>query len=326
MDKKVRMMNWQTNTPSSNPLLIKHKYSWHYVWKEHLGGWYTTVCAAAIIGLTALIILFIAFKGLTGFFGQHPLSLKELLTSIQWLPDTSPQDGGPKFGILIFMLGSISVSFLALLFSVPLAIASSILISEIAPTVGERFLRPCLELFSGIPSVVYGWVGLSVLVPFIRNNVGGLGFSLLAGGLVLSIMILPTITTLSIDALKALPGSYREGSLSLGATRWQTIRMLLLPAAKARIGIAITLGLARAFGEALAVQMVIGNSIRIPKSLLESTSTLTSIITMDMGNTVMGSAWNNALWAMALILLMITFGFILIIRTLGTGESGRNLN
>jgi len=161
---------------------------------------------------------------------------------------------------------------------------------------------------------------LSLLVPWIRIHFGGLGFSLLAGSLVLALMILPTITTLATDALVALPDSYREGSYALGATRWQTIYRILIPAARSRILIGVTLGITRAFGEALAVQMVIGNTIRIPDSLLNPMCTLTSIITMDMGNTVMGSAWNNALWSMALLLLLITFGLILLIKKLGNQD------
>jgi phosphate transport system permease protein len=133
-------------------------------------------------------------------------------------------------------------------------------------------------------------------------------------------MIFPTITSLSADTLRSLPGDYKEASYALGATRWQTIRRVLLPAATPGILTGVVLGLARAFGEALAVQMVIGNSIRIPKSLLDPTVNLTSIITMDMGNTVSGEPWNNALWSMALFLLLISFVFIVIIHKIGAKE------
>jgi phosphate transport system permease protein len=180
---------------------------------------------------------------------------------------------------------------------------------------------PAIELFVGIPSVVYGWIGLSVLVPFIRKGVGGLGFSVLAGGIVLTIMIFPTIASIAADTLRVLPIEYREASYALGATRWQTIRKALLPAAMPGILTGVILGLARAFGEALAVQMVIGNSIRFPGGILDSTTTLTSIITMDMGNTIQGSVWNNALWSMALLLLLISFVFILLIRKISSRGS-----
>lgn len=154
-------------------------------------------------------------------------------------------------------------------------------------------------------------------MPFIREYFGGLGFSVLAGGLVLALMIFPTITTITADTMRTLPGSYKEASLGLGATRWQTVRLILLPSAVPGILTGVVLGLARAFGEALAVQMVIGNSIRMAGSLLQPTTNLTSIMTMDMGNTVMGTLWNNALWSMALLLMMISFTFILLIRRIG---------
>jgi phosphate transport system permease protein len=300
---------------------LRQKPFFQYFFKERLGRIYAWLCAALIIGLTLTIILFISLKGLAIFTGKQPLSLFHFLFSPDWQPDATAAEGGPHFGVLAFMLGSIAVSLLAVITCLPLAISAAILIAVIAPRWGENFFRPALELFSGIPSVVYGWVGLSLLVPFIRNHLGGLGFSLLAGTLVLALMILPTVTSLATDALQALPPAYLEASSALGATRWQTIRRVLLPAAKTRIGIATTLGLARAFGEALAVQMVIGNTVRIPNSLLDSATTLTSVITMDMGNTVMGSPWNNALWTMALLLLAITFCFILLIKRLGASDS-----
>ena len=289
-----------------------------YFFRETLGRYYTTLCGSVIILLTVVMVAFVAVKGLTAFIGNHPISPLQFLFSTHWQPDASASEGGPKFGALTFIIGSLSVSGLAVLFSAPLAIAAAVLIAIIAPKSGENFIRPVLELFTGIPSVVYGWVGLSLLVPFIRNCFGGLGFSLLAGSLVLALMILPTITTLATDALQALPISYTEGSYALGATRWQTIYRILFPAARSRILIGITLGITRAFGEALAVQMVIGNSVRIPGSFLSPISTLTSIITMDMGNTVTGSDWNNSMWSMALLLLLITFGFIVIIKILGS--------
>jgi phosphate transport system permease protein len=148
----------------------------------------------------------------------------------------------------------------------------------------------------------------------IRNHLGGYGFSVLAGFLVLSVMILPTITSVSVDTLRALPVQWKEAAFSLGSTRWQTIRLVLVPAARSGLITGIVLGMARAFGEALAVQMVIGNTRLIPTSFLDPVITLTSAITMDMGYTVMGSLWNNVLWTMGLLLLLISFIFILIIK------------
>ena len=202
----------------------------------------------------------------------------------------------------------------AVIISAPIAITLAVFVNVISKGLGNKLIKPSLEILVGIPSVVYGWVGISVLVPFIKNHIGGMGFSLLAGILVLSLMILPTIATLSIDAIKSIPREHIEASYGLGATRWQTIKNVIIPGAKSGILTGVVLGIARAFGEALAVQMVIGNAVKIPDGLLSSSSTLTSILTMDMANTVGGTAWNDALWSLALILLVISFLFILAIR------------
>ena len=206
------------------------------------------------------------------------------------------------------------MTLLAILISTPLSIAAALFLTDVGPKWAQSVLQPAIELFVGIPSVVFGWVGLSVLVPFIRNHIGGLGFSLLAGGIVLSVMALPTITTVATDSLRALPIGLKEASYGLGATRWQTLARVLLPAALPGLMTAVILGMARAIGEALAVQMVIGNTEILPKQLTDRASTLTSIITLDMGNTVGGTPWNNALWSMAMLLLLIALALILMIR------------
>ncbi len=292
-----------------------------YYLKHELPGRFTvTFFGIFLIILTVCLVFFIASKGLTTFFVNHRSPL-EFLFSTEWKPERELEKGGPAIGSLIFIFGSISISLLALLISSPFGISTAVFMSEISPKLGKKLLQPAVEIFVGIPSVVYGWVGLSLLVPFIRKSFGGLGFSLLAGALVLAVMIFPTITSISVDSLRSLPQDFKEASYALGATRWQTIRRVLLPAALPGVLTGIVLGLARAFGEALAVQMVIGNSLRIPGSLLDSTINLTSIITMDMGNTAMGTPWNNALWSMALLLLIISFLFIVIIHKIGSRGS-----
>lgn len=296
------------------------KINYYYLKHELYGKYLVTFFGIFLIILTVCLVFFISSKGLATFVKNH-FSPLDFLFSSQWKPDRDIEDGGPLVGALIFIAGSLSVSAIALLLSTPFSVATAIFMSEISPNLGKKILQPAIEIFVGIPSVVYGWVGLSILVPFIRSSFGGLGFSLLAGGLVLSIMIFPTITSVSADALRALPNDYKEASYALGSTRWQTIRKVLLPAATPGVLTGVVLGLARAFGEALAVQMVIGNSIRMAGSLLDSTTNLTSIITMDMGNTVSGTAWNNALWSMALLLLLISFLFIVVIHKIGAKGS-----
>ncbi|MCA1723830.1 MAG: phosphate ABC transporter permease subunit PstC [Thermomicrobia bacterium] len=266
-------------------------------------------CALALVLFIAAIIVFVSSKGLTTFIKDR-VSITQFLFSTVWQPDAQPG----TFGAATFIVGSLEVTLLAILISTPLSIAAALFLTDVGPKWAQRVLQPAVELFVGIPSVVYGWVGLSLLVPFIRTRVGGLGFSLLAGCVVLSIMALPTITTVATDSLRALPIGLKEASYGLGATRWQTIARVLLPAALPGLMTAVILGMARAIGEALAVQMVIGNTEIIPKHLTDRAATLTSIITLDMGNTVGGTAWNNSLWSMAMLLLLIALGLILTIR------------
>ncbi|SFC72004.1 phosphate ABC transporter permease subunit PstC [Clostridium uliginosum] len=276
---------------------------------EYLGQGFATLCGIIIIIITVLILLFIVSKGIKSFT-QNGYSIIDFLFKNDW----KPHQDKPSFGALAFIVGSTCVSIGAVILSAPVAIALAVFTNVISSIFGNKIIKPALEILVGIPSVVYGWVGISVLVPFIKNNVGGMGFSLLAGVLVLSLMILPTIATLSIDAIKNIPSDHIEASYGLGATRWQTISKVIVPGAKTGIITGVVLGIARAFGEALAVQMVIGNTVKLPDGILSSMSTLTSVITMDMANTVGGTAWNDALWSLALILLIISFIFILIVR------------
>lgn len=296
------------------------KMSPNYLRHELPGKAVVTFFGVFLVVLTLCLVFYITSKGLATFF-ENKVSPIEFLFSNVWMPDRDPSKGGPAVGALIFIAGSLMVSSLALVISTPFSIAVAIFMTEISQRLGKKLLQPAIEILVGIPSVVYGWIGLSLLVPFIKNNLGGLGFSLLAGSFVLAVMIFPTITSISCDALRAVSNDYREASVAMGATRWQTIYRVVVPAAVPGVLSGIVLGLARAFGEALAVQMVIGNTIRLPGSILDPTINLTSIITMDMGNTAMGTTWNNALWSMAMLLLMISFIFIFIIRKIGAKGS-----
>jgi phosphate transport system permease protein len=269
-------------------------------------------CAMALIVIIAALILYIGSKGLALFF-HDKISPVTFLFTQAWDPTNKPADLGAE----TFIVGSLFVTFLAIVISTPLSVSAALFLTEVGPKWAQNVLQPAIELFVGIPSVVYGWVGLSVLVPFIRNHVGGLGFSWLAGSTVLSIMAMPTITSVATDAIRALPTGLKEASYGLGATRWQTLYRVLIPAALPGLLTAIILGMARAIGEALAVQMVIGNTAIIPHKLTDRAITLTSMITMDMGNTVGGSQWNNALWTMALLLLTIALVLIVAIRFVG---------
>ena len=274
----------------------------------------TLIAAGLVIVIVGLLIVFIGVRGVRAFVtGGVPLTS---IVSPLWRPLDDPV----SFGLLPFILGTLGVMALAALIAAPLSIGLAIFMSEVAPAWARNITRPAMEVFVGIPSVVYGFLGLSILVPFLRTAFGGLftlGYSWFAGSLVLSLMILPTITSIAYDALVAVPGELRSGSLALGTTRWQTIRHILLPAARAGLLTAVILGMMRAAGEALAVQMVIGNRPVVPTSPFAPITTLTAQITLDMGNTTDNQPWNQVLWTMGLILLLMSLAFVTLARRIG---------
>jgi len=275
----------------------------------------TLAAAGLVVVLVGLLLLFIGVNGVQ-LFTTTGVPVGDVLGPT-WSPSSDPQ----VFGILPFILGTVGVMVVAAIIAAPLSIGLAVFMSEVAPGWARSITRPAMEVFVGIPSVVYGFLGLTVLVPFLRTNFRGLGFTLgfswFAGSLVLALMILPTIASIAYDALRTVPAELRSGSLALGTTRWQTIRHILLPAARGGLLTAVILGMMRAAGEALAVQMVIGNRPTIPTSLTAPMTTLTSQITLDMGNTVQGEPWNEALWTMGLILLLMSFGFVTLARWIG---------
>lgn len=263
--------------------------------------------------ITAAIGIFLLYRG-TGTFTIYGHSLSEFLFSTQWQP-ADTLDGGGHVGAGIYIVGSLITCTLALIMATPVSIALAIYMAEITPSVGRRFWQPVIEIFVGIPSIIYGWLGLTILVPFLQKyTTADSGFSVLAASIVLAIMIFPTITSVTMNAINSVPKTYRQGAYGLGATRWEVIYKIVLPVAKHGILAGVVLGLARAFGEALAVAMVIGKMKAFPKSLLDPTVNLTSAIAADMGGTMEGSEYNMALWTMALFLFVISLLFILLIR------------
>jgi phosphate transport system permease protein len=275
----------------------------------------TALAAMLVVLLVVLLLGFIGWNGIQ-VFTHSGLGLSDLLSG-NWSITSDP----PRYGILPFLLGTLGVMVVAAIIAAPLSIGLAIFMAEVAPAWARNITRPAMEVFVGIPSVVYGFLGLEILVPFLRENFRGIGFTLgfswFAGSLVLALMILPTISAIAYDAFIAIPADLRTGSLALGTTRWQTIRHILIPTARTALLTAIILGMMRAAGEALAVQMVIGNRPTIPTSLTQPMTTLTSQITLDMGNTVAGETANEALWTMGLVLLLMSFGFVMLVRFLG---------
>jgi phosphate transport system permease protein len=222
-----------------------------------------------------------------------------------WYPTAQP---APQLGILPLILGSLMVTFGAILVALPLGLAGAIYLSEVAHPAIRAVLKPAIEILAGIPSVVFGFFGLVVLVPFIQRTFHlNVGETALAGIIMLAIMSLPTVISISEDALSAVPGSYREASLALGATRWQTIVKIVVPAGLSGVTAAVMLGVGRAVGETMTVLMVTGNAAQIPHSLLVPVRTLTATIAAELGEAPQGGLHYEALFAIGIVLFVITF-------------------
>lgn len=266
------------------------------------------ITSAVLVSLVIFsIIAFVGMQGLKTFKDVSPFTF---FFSPDWTP------GQEHFGAFAFIFNTIVLTLLSIVLSVPLALSGAVFMAKIAPKWMREILRPVTDLFVGIPSVVYGLIGMTVIVPTLAKWTGTIGYGLLPAAIILAVMILPTILSISEDSIRSLPSRLEEASLALGATRWQTIWRVLLPAARPGILTGIILGMGRSMGETMAVFMVIGNSPQMPTSLLSSTTVLTTAIVKEMGNTNYGTAWNNALYMMSLLLLLISLALILIIRVL----------
>lgn len=252
-----------------------------------------TIAFSAISALF-LIALFILNEGLPFIFKY---GVKEFLLSSEWQPHLH------KFGIFSMVVASLFVTLGAMIVGAPLGVAGALFLSEYVSKTIMRIIKPTIELLAAIPSVVYGFIGVMVLAPIIRNTFGGPGLSLLAASIILGIMILPTVISISIDSIMAVPQSYREGSLALGATTWQTIHMVIVKASKSGIIASIILGLGRAIGETMAVIMVAGNSVNLPHSPFDSVRTLTANIALEMSYAT--GLHRQALFATGVILFIV---------------------
>lgn len=266
------------------------------------------LCASVSFLAILLIFLFIFKESLPAI---TKLGFKNLF-SFEWKPNVSNPEAG-SYGMMAFLLGTIYTTVLAMLIGAPLGIGTAIFIDQVAPQRMADIVRRGIELLAGIPSVIVGWFGLTLLVPFIARTTGSSGYGVLAAVLVLVVMSLPTITTLSAETLRAIPIEQKEASVAMGATRWQTIRKIILPAGRDGLVIATILGMGRAIGETMAVQMVIGNANQSTLSLLQPTSTLTSSMITNMGEAPPG-VFRSALFAQGLVLLIIAMALIITIK------------
>ena len=269
--------------------------------KENAAKLAFTFTALVSILAVVLICLFLFANGLPG---MTKIGVWDFLSGEKWKP------GQKIFGILPFILGSVYVTAGALVVGVPAGLMTALFLSRFASKRAAKLLRPAVQLLAGIPSVVYGFFGLVVLVPLVRETFGGTGSSLLTASMLLGMMILPTIITVAESALNAVPAAYYEGALALGATHERSVFHVVLPAAKSGVMAGVILGIGRAIGEATAVMMVAGNRTSMPKGLLKGVRTLTSNIVMEMGYAA--DLHREALIATAVVL----FGFILMINVL----------
>ena len=259
------------------------------------------LCACVSILSVALICIFLFANGIPA---MTKIGFFDFIFGQKWKPSNE------VFGIFPMIIGSIYITAGAIIIGVPIGILTAVFLARFCPKKLYKIIKPAIDLLAGIPSVVYGFFGLCVIVPFVRNNIGGDGNSILTASILLGFMILPTIINVSESSIRAVPEKYYQGALALGATHERSVFCTVVPAAKSGIMAGIVLGIGRAIGETMAVIMVAGNQPRMPKGILEGIRTLTSNIVMEMGYAT--DLHREALIATGVVL----FVFILIINTL----------
>ena len=266
------------------------------------------VSALLSILVLGIIFVFLLREAIPAFI---EIPFFEFLFGREWFP-ASFRD--PRFGVLPLMAGSFLVVSMAVLIAVPVGLACAVYIAEVADSRLREVLKPLIEVLAGIPSVVYGFIALVLLSGAIQDAFHTTyRLNALNGALILSLMILPTIISIAEDAIVAVPRDYKEASLALGATRWETIRRVTLPASRSGLTVAVMLGLGRAVGETMAVLMATGNSPVVTLNPLSSVETMTAVIAIEMGEVVYGSLHYHALFAVGLLLFVVTFGINLVV-------------
>lgn len=259
------------------------------------------IAGFSTIGFVVLIFLFLLREGVPFFVETPPGQL----FGRYWYPTFD------RFGILPLVLGSIVVTITSVLIALPLGVATAVFVREVAPGWARDILKPLIEVLAGIPSVVLGFFGMTLVAPVIREVLGApTGLTAFTGALILAYMALPTVISVAEDALDAVPKSYRDASLAMGATQWQTIWRVVVPAAKSGILTAVMLGMGRAIGETMAVMMVTGNAARLPitlDSLLRPVRTMTATVAAEMGEVAQGSVHYHALFGIGIVLFVLTF-------------------
>ncbi len=259
-------------------------------------------------GISAIVFIFGIFVFITregmGFIAGR-FDFVEFFTSPRWMPTSS---SNPTYGALALILGTASVTGLAMVVAVPFSLGAAIYIGEFATGKTREALKVLVELLAAIPSVVWGFIGFSIMNPLIvRIFDVPVGLNVLNAGIILGLMAAPIMTTIAEDALKAVPDTYREAAEAMGATRWQVIFRVVIPAAKNGLVAAILLGVGRGFGETMAVLMATGHSVNIPTSLFDSVRALTATIAAELGETARGSEHYQVLFTLGIFLFAVTF-------------------
>jgi phosphate transport system permease protein len=275
-------------------------------WMEFIVEALIRMVGLSSVGFVVLIFLFLLREGVPVFFEVPPGNL----LGTRWYPTFD------LFGTVPLLLGSVLVTVVAMVIALPLGVATAIFVREVAPNWAREVLKPMIEILAGIPSVVLGFFGMTLIAPVVRETLGApTGLTAFTGALILAYMALPTIVSVAEDALDAVPKSYRDAGLAMGATQWQTIWRVVVPAARSGIVTAVMLGMGRAIGETMAVMMVTGNAARLPlslDSLFRPVRTMTATIAAEMGEVAQGSVHYHALFGIGIILFLVTFSINLV--------------
>lgn len=260
------------------------------------------LCGWSAIGFIAAILYFVLREAAPVLFGT--LDLGEFLTSRTWRPDSPTR---PEFGTLALIVGTVSVTLLAMVMAVPMGVGAALFLSEFCGRRAREALKVVIELLAAIPSVVWGFIGYTVISPLLTDLTGApLGVNVLNGALILALMSVPVVVSMGEDALAAVPDSYREAALALGASRWQLVYRVLLPGARDGLLAAVLLGVGRAVGETMAVLMATGHSVRIPHSLFDPIRTLTATVAAELGETVAGGTHYRVLFVIGALLMALS--------------------
>ena len=287
-------------------------------WSERIIEGLIKLCGISAVVIITLIFLFLIKEGVPAF---REIRITQMLMS-RWYPIEG------MYGLMPLLVGSLLVTVLAIIIAVPLGLATAVYLGEFAPPWLREILKPLIEVLAGIPSIVLGFFGWLVLAPLIQGLGAPSGLTAFTGGLILAYMTLPTIISITEDALYAVPKEYRDGSLAIGATQWQTIWRVVIPAARSGIVIAVMLGLGRAFGETMLVLLVTGNAANIPELgsdiFFQPVRTMTATIASEMGEVAQGSLHYSVLFAIGIILFLFTAAInSLATRLVGGGKRRR---